>query len=88
MKNELLKDNYFRNQCAVVITKTVCEYFNTEYIDNEVTFSDINDHWAKGNIEEVAGAELMTDYSDGTFRPDEKVTRAELATVLANLKGE
>ncbi|WP_242985420.1 S-layer homology domain-containing protein [Vallitalea okinawensis] len=85
---ELLKDNDFRIQCAEVIARTVCEWYDIEYTEDKVTFSDIEGHWAEKNIEEATGAGLMIGYPDGTFRPDETVTRAEFATVLAKLKGD
>ncbi|WFD12444.1 S8 family serine peptidase [Tepidibacter hydrothermalis] len=45
-------------------------------------FKDINNHWAMTNIQKVVDAGLMNGYEDGTFRPDDYPTRAELATIL------
>lgn len=39
-------------------------------------------HWAEAAIEKVKELELMSGYPDGTFKPDNPVTRAELASVL------
>lgn len=47
-----------------------------------VTPSDVDGHWAKNAIELVMRLSLMDAYPDGTFRPDEPVTRAGLATTL------
>ncbi|WNS46720.1 X2-like carbohydrate binding domain-containing protein [Paenibacillus sp. MMS20-IR301] len=48
------------------------------------SFTDVNkDHWAAAAVSGVAGAGLMTGYSDGTFRPGQLITRAELASLAA-----
>lgn len=52
----------------------------------ERKFPDVpEEHWAAATIEVIADAGLMTGYPDGTFKPEQPVTRAELATVLKNL---
>jgi len=51
-------------------------------------FSDVGQgHWAKNPIELMATLNVMNGYHDGKFRPDEKVSRAELAYMLIKLKG-
>lgn len=64
------------------------------YIANEVNkrlekenanmkFKDVPEtHWAYKAIEELAEKGIINGYEDGTFKPDETVTRAELATML------
>ena len=46
-------------------------------------FRDITGHWAEKAIEKIANFRLIVGYEDGTYRPNNSVTRAELATVLA-----
>lgn len=49
-------------------------------------FKDVKDGlWYSEAIQEVADAGLMAGYPDNTFRPEQPVTRAELAVVLAKL---
>ncbi|MCL4367596.1 MAG: S-layer homology domain-containing protein, partial [Actinobacteria bacterium] len=48
------------------------------------TFPDVVGHWAQAAIEEVASLGLMRGHDNGTFGPDEWVSRGQLATVLAN----
>ena len=48
-------------------------------------FSDVNGHWAKNSIVRWMGEDVIHGYPDGTFRPNDKITRAEFATVLKNL---
>lgn len=46
---------------------------------------DYKGHWAESSIQKVKNEGLMSGYPDGSFKPDQKVTRAELATALARL---
>lgn len=46
------------------------------------TPGDVTGHWARNAIELVMRLHLMDAYPDGTFRPDEPVTRAGFATTL------
>lgn len=39
-------------------------------------------HWAVKEIERIAKAGIMVGHQDGTFRPDEPVTRAQLAVIM------
>jgi len=43
------------------------------------SFSDIDGHWAEEQIKAWLQKGLIKGYPDGTFRPDQPVTRAELA---------
>ncbi len=45
-------------------------------------FSDIENHWAKNEIEIWIEKGLIKGYSDGTFRPDSNITRAEFVTLI------
>lgn len=47
-------------------------------------FADVSrDHWAYDAIQILAGNGITTGYDDGTFRPDNPVTRAEFAVFTA-----
>lgn len=47
-------------------------------------FSDIAGHPHASSIEAVAAAGITSGFSDGTFRPDQPISRAHMATLLAN----
>ena len=49
--------------------------------------SDITSHWAIDNVKYVYDNSLMNGYEDGTFGPDNSITRAEFVTVMARLLG-
>ncbi|WP_460204028.1 S-layer homology domain-containing protein [Scytonema sp. NUACC21] len=49
-----------------------------------VQFSDVSvNHWAKNFIAELAALEIIEGFPDGTFRPDQYVTRAQFAAMLS-----
>ncbi len=48
----------------------------------EISFSDIDGHWAETAIEELTAQGSIGGYPDETFRPDRPITRAEFVSVL------
>lgn len=46
------------------------------------SFTDLSGHWAKSYVELAAGNGWIAGYPDGTFRPDQKITRAETVTMI------
>lgn len=54
----------------------------------EIRFADLSQsHWAYEKIEKAVEKGLIKGYDDGTFRPDEPVTRAQFVTMLYRLAG-
>lgn len=46
-------------------------------------FNDVeNSHWASGYIYAAVAIEWIKGYADGTFRPDNNITRAEVVTIV------
>jgi len=52
---------------------------------NKISFIDIADHWAKNEIEIAAQYGIITGRSDGTFAPDDPVSREEMSVMLDRL---
>ncbi|MEK3714058.1 Ig-like domain-containing protein [Paenibacillus sp. FSL R7-0333] len=50
-------------------------------------FSDIAGHWAQAAVEQMSQAGIITGYEDGTFRPDQTLTRAEAVTIVNRALG-
>ncbi len=52
-------------------------------------FSDIKNHWTRPFIEALASGSspIIHGYGDGTFRPDQPVTRAEFASLIESAFG-
>ena len=47
------------------------------------TFSDLSsDYWARGFIQELANRGVISGFPDGTFRPNDPVTRAQFAAMV------
>ena len=49
---------------------------------NTKTFSDITGHWAQKSIELAAGNGWINGYTDGTFRPNKSIIRAETFAMI------
>ena len=56
-------------------------FFEATY-DGGDLFSDIAGHWAQDYINEAANAGIVDGYEDGTFRPQQNITRAEAVTMV------
>ena len=50
-------------------------------------FSDISSHWAVEYINAAATSGWVQGYSDGTFRPNQAITRAETAAMINRISG-
>lgn len=50
--------------------------------EEQTTLNDIAGHWAVDNINQLVALGAINGYSDGSFKPDNTITRAEFATVL------
>ncbi|BBD62001.1 S-layer domain-containing protein [Nostoc sp. HK-01] len=50
----------------------------------QVKFSDVStNHWANDFIAELSALQVIQGFPDGTFRPDEQVTRAQFAAMIS-----
>lgn len=47
-----------------------------------VTFTDLGGHWAAAAVQQAVAAGYLKGYPDGTFKPDQGVTRAEFVAIL------
>jgi hypothetical protein len=48
----------------------------------KLSLTDIAGHWAESNIKKLVSLGAISGYPDGTFRPNNNITRAEFVTVL------
>ena len=52
------------------------------------TFSDLPEgHWAKGSVEEMVKAGIISGYTDGTFRPAAELSKIHSLLLLARIAG-
>ncbi|WP_217593540.1 S-layer homology domain-containing protein [Cohnella sp. GbtcB17] len=49
-----------------------------------VELTDIAGHWAEGSIKQAVSQKIVGGYPDGTFKPDNAVSRAEFTVMLAD----
>jgi hypothetical protein len=56
-------------------------------ISAQITFADIQNHWAKTNIESLASKLLVKGISPQAFKPDGAITRAEFTALLTRTLG-
>ena len=78
-------DNVVVNRSAAKVTGEVDHLSKFAVITTsaeEVGLTDIAGHWAEANIQALVDMKAITGYPDGTFKPDNTITRAEFATVL------
>ena len=54
------------------------------FISNNKVFSDIRGHWAKSQILDFINKGYIGGYPDGTFKPDNSITRAEFVVIFNN----
>jgi len=47
-----------------------------------LAYSDTNNHWAAQEIDLLSAKEIISGYSDGSFRPDRSITRAEFSKII------
>lgn len=52
------------------------------FVAQAATLTDIQGHWAQSFIEPLAARDIIRGFPDGTFRPEEPVTRAQFAAII------
>lgn len=59
--------------------------FDSDTYSGEDKFTDIGGHWASEYINRAAEKGWINGYEDGTFKPDQNITRAEAMTLVNNV---
>lgn len=60
----------------------ICARFDTSIDMGASSFTDIDGHWAKDDIEHAVSLGWIMGYEDNTFRPNNLITRAEAMTMI------
>ena len=75
-----------RAEVAAIIARLHADVEDIDYVA-EAKYADVNANaWYAKYIAYVSNKGLMKGYEDGSFKPEEKITRAEYATVVARFK--
>lgn len=71
-----------RAEMAAILSRVITR----EGTADEIHFQDVKSgHWAAGAIAKVTKLGLMRGYADGKFKPEQPVTRAEMASLVSIL---
>lgn len=66
----------------------ICRFAKLDAAEEENPFADLDGtHWAYEYILRLVKSELVEGYEDGTFRPENEITRAEVMTVVNKILG-
>lgn len=52
-----------------------------------IRYSDIDGHWSEVYVEELSNGDLINGYEDGTFKPNDNITRVEFYKLINQLAG-
>ncbi|OEH85563.1 hypothetical protein BHU72_15000 [Desulfuribacillus stibiiarsenatis] len=64
----------------------VTQETEVENTEETATFTDL-DHWAKSVVEKLFSKDVVTGYPDGSFKPQNDITRAEFITLVNKVFG-
>lgn len=81
-------DGRFRPDQAVTRAEVAAVLHNAYPVQGKAPaakFRDLKGHWAAGDIELLAAAGIVEGFADGTFRPDQAMSRADVAMALARI---
>lgn len=53
--------------------------------DRQVALRDVQGHWAQDAINKFVAAGVITGYGNGSFKPDNNITREEMVTILSRI---
>ncbi|SFH10264.1 repeat-containing protein [Desulfotomaculum arcticum] len=71
--------NHFTKYTVFAVKKTA----NVPVVEqSSITLNDIAVHWAENSIKELVALGAVSGYPDGSFKPDNKITRAEFVSIL------
>ena len=75
-----------REELSAIFARLIA---NSIYMDKEydTSFPDVPETWSKTYIGYLEGFNVVTGYEDGTFRPHNYITRAEMAVMMAKAEG-
>ena len=82
----LPENNITRAEAATILAKL--SGIDTTYVNDRISYPDVKEtHWALWAIKYCTDKGYFKGYPDGTFKPDQRITRAEFATIVYHFLG-
>lgn len=73
---------------SIIFAVILSVFIPTAAVEAAPTFKDVpKNFWAAKQIYRFADSKVINGYEDGTFRPNQNITRAQAAVILANVLG-
>ena len=60
----------------------ICSRFDRSNVEVQSNFNDISGHWAENEIRRAASLGWIQGYTDGSFKPNQNITRAEAESMI------
>ena len=77
-------NNITRAEVAAIFFRLLTDEARSTFMTDDCSFSDVaQGAWCRRSIATLTNAEIISGYTDGTFKPNAPITRAELATIIA-----
>lgn len=76
---------YFLKQMIILIVIVVSAQFGSTFC--AMAANDYESHWAAAAITKWVQSGVINGYPDGSFKPDDPITRAEFVTILDKIMG-
>lgn len=91
-QEQWLKEPENQYKLAKAIARGICDYYAMEFKepkgeDNNMFKDVMKDRWSYRDIMAMAKLKILQGYPDGTFKPEQPVTREELAAALNRMFG-
>lgn len=83
------EDGYFRPEAYITRAEfaTMATRFAELHAVADNKFTDISGHWAEEYILKATAAGWIAGYEDGSFKPDQYITRTEVMTIINRILG-
>ncbi len=79
------EDNITRAEATVIFYRLLTDAARTKYAAYINDFTDVNiADWFNDGVSTMSNGSFVNGYPDGTFRPNDAITRAEMATLISN----
>lgn len=75
--------NITRAEVSAIFYRLLSDDARSVYTTSIHNFADVHNSWASTEIATLANAGILQGYTDGTFRPNAAITRAEFAAIAA-----